>query len=240
VKDGWISETARLPFEELDVDISFLVVTTQTREDKEMIKKGEAKFVSGISRNGKGRSQGNWDYPSRTRMEFRVVRFQLEGGAWETLATTLPREEFSISDLKQLYFLRWKNIETAFRSLKWDNHMSQLHCRKRNSVLQEIHAKIAIHNMVSCIMRIASCVKSLDKEIERKGSAKPMGRPGGKHKMMVNRHFASDAVADFLKNGGEVGHNVIHEIVRTMSPVRDGRSFRREMRAIGFIPFIYR
>lgn len=50
-------------------------------------------------------------------MSFRVVRFMLDTGEYETLVcSTLP--QFTLSDLKELYHARW-GIECSFRFLKY-------------------------------------------------------------------------------------------------------------------------
>ncbi|MBE6612998.1 MAG: hypothetical protein E7632_10945, partial [Ruminococcaceae bacterium] len=56
---------------------------------------------------------GRWDFPSPYPIRFRVVRFQLNTGVYETLTTSLPREKFTADDLRELYHARW-GIETAF------------------------------------------------------------------------------------------------------------------------------
>lgn len=50
-------------------------------------------------------------------MKFRICRFQLDNGEFETAATPLPRS-FTLEDVKTLYHLRW-GIETSFRVLKY-------------------------------------------------------------------------------------------------------------------------
>ena len=61
-KEGWIKEVAALPMEELDQWMTIHVITTQTNYDKERVKKGEAKYLSGISRFGKDKVSQCWDY----------------------------------------------------------------------------------------------------------------------------------------------------------------------------------
>ena len=58
------------------------------------------------------------DIPYRVNVtKFRVVRFLLDTGEYETLATSLPRS-ITLSEIKELYHARW-GIETAFRELKY-------------------------------------------------------------------------------------------------------------------------
>ena len=78
-------------------------------------------------------------------MKFRIVRFQLENGNYECVATNLPREEFSPEKLRALYARRW-GIEVSYRDLKYTLGMNNLHSRKTNSIKQEIYSNLIMHN----------------------------------------------------------------------------------------------
>lgn len=118
-------EISKLPMTELDTDVSFTITTTQTNEDKE---KGHI-FIQTHKREDRVYSNrtraGRWDFPSPYPMTFRIVRFQLETGEYETLATSLPRS-FTLAEIKELYHARW-GIETAFRELKYGLGLVNLH-----------------------------------------------------------------------------------------------------------------
>ena len=107
-------EVARLPMFELDCEIGFTITTTQTKEDKE--KRYIFLQVPKKSKPGAKTRRGRWDFPSPYQMKLRIVRFQLETGEFETIATSLPRT-FTLEDIRELYHLRW-GIETSFRDLK--------------------------------------------------------------------------------------------------------------------------
>ena len=256
VKEDWIKETRDLPLEDIDMEMTIHVITTQRKCDKERIAKGLAKYLSGISKFGKYKKCVEWFFESEVDVVFHVVRFQLGSGNWETIVTTLPAEEFSVEDIKELYFMRWNNIEKGFRILKWDNHLSQMHSRLPDSVKQEIHARIAMHNLVSCFVAMAECIEQLvekddcanDKAAVGAGNATAAGSENdmckGKRepieKHLINRRFATYITCEFLRCDGMMSIDVIGEILRHKVPVRDGRSFKRAMRPIGFIPFGYR
>lgn len=110
-------EIGKLPMTELDTDVSFTITTTQTKEDKEngyillQTRKMEDRIYSSKTRAGR------WDFPSPYPMKIRVVRFKLDTGEYETLATSLPRS-ITLAEIKELYHARW-GIETAFRELKY-------------------------------------------------------------------------------------------------------------------------
>lgn len=53
VKEGWISETAALPMEELDTNISFEIRSTQRNVDKELYRAGKAKYIAGPSKSAR-------------------------------------------------------------------------------------------------------------------------------------------------------------------------------------------
>ena len=171
-----------------------------------------------------------------------MVRFQLDGGAWETLVTTLSKEEYSIEDLKTLYFARWQNIENAFRVLKWDNHLAQMHSKKDSFSQQEIFARMAMHNLVSCVVCIANSLEPVIREIKCcKGTAINFKEEReAKHPTIINRRFATHLICDFLRNPDAINFDVIEMMLRHKTPVRKGRSFKRDMRSIGFISFLYR
>ena len=249
VKESWINETKNLPLENLDIDITIHVVTTQRKEDKVRFKNGEAKYLSGKSKFGKNKTSQTWDYESEVDVSFRIVRFQLDSGAWETLVTTLDRDSYSPEDLKKLYFLRWSNIENAFRVLKWDNHLSQMHCKLDNSSRQEIFARIAMYNIVSCVMKIAECAETCIEKMHllhegqthtEEQTEMTSKNDKRKHELQINRSFATHLICDFLKNPDAINFDVIEMMLRYKVPIRKGRSFRRDLRNIPFTAFTYR
>ena len=66
------------------------------------------------------------------------------------LVTNLKPEEFSSSDLKDLYSMRW-GIETSFRSLKYTLGLLFFHSKKAEYILQEIFAKLTMYNFTEMI-----------------------------------------------------------------------------------------
>lgn len=64
---------------------------------------------------------------------------------YETLYTKLPREDFPVDVLKDLY--QWRGgIETAFRERKYNVGLASLHSKKTSFVFQEIYAKLIMCN----------------------------------------------------------------------------------------------
>ena len=68
-------------------------------------------------------------------MNFRIVRFPIAEGKYEVLITNLPKNEFSIEELKELYHMRW-GIETSFRELKYSIGLIHFHSKKVEHINQ--------------------------------------------------------------------------------------------------------
>ena len=83
-------------------------------------------------------------------LSFRVVRFKLTENTYEVLLTNLTEDKFSVSELKELYALRW-GIETSFRDLKYTLALSYFHSKKTENILQEIFAKLTMYNFAELI-----------------------------------------------------------------------------------------
>jgi len=84
------------------------------------------------------------------RLSFRLVRIKLCDDKYEMLITNLKSEDFSPSDLKQLYSMRW-GIENSFRSLKYTLGLLCFHSKKVEYILQEIFAKLTMYNFTELI-----------------------------------------------------------------------------------------
>lgn len=97
-------EVARLPMLELDCDISFSICTTQKNTDK-----ANSNYVflqvPKKSKPGSSTRRARWDFSNYYPMKFRICRFQLDNGEFETVATSLPRS-FTLEDIKECYFRR--------------------------------------------------------------------------------------------------------------------------------------
>lgn len=83
-------------------------------------------------------------------MNFRIIRFALNGGGYECLITNLTKEEFTTEEIKELCHLRWK-IETSFRKLKYTIGLNYFHGKKEELVLQEIYSRVIMYNFSQII-----------------------------------------------------------------------------------------
>ena len=215
-------EINKLPMTELDTDVSFTITTTQTKEDKEkghillQTRKNEERIYSSKTRAGR------WDFPSPYPMTFRVVRFKLETGEYETLATSLPRS-ITPAEIKEFYHARW-GIETAFRELKYGLGLVNLHGKKDDFVMQEIFAAMTTANF---------CSRIVNEVVLRKNEANI-------HEYKVNMSMAIYLCRQFYRTKDADAKKLLQDIARYTEPVRPGRRDERNMKAKSFVGFIYR
>ena len=122
-----------------------------TRQQTKQVKNSDLKFIAHTS---------PFDFlPQTSRksitmqpyyLSFRVVRFKLTEDTYEVLLTNLTENEFSVSELKGLYAMRW-GIETSFRDLKYTLALSYFHSKKTENILQEIFARLIMYNFAELI-----------------------------------------------------------------------------------------
>lgn len=218
-------EVAKLPMEELDVDVSFTITTTQTNEDKEknyIFVQARKTHARKLTKSGRYKRYPRWDFPSPYPMRLRIVRFMLDNGEYETVATSLPRR-FTAADIKELYHRRW-GIETSFRELKYAIGLINLHGKSDDFVRQEIFAALTMYNLSS---RISSAVV-----VEQKQETVYAYR--------VNFTMAIFLCREYFRDRREDGDVHIQAISRYIEPVRPGRMDKRKLRPKGFVGFIYR
>ena len=155
---------------------------------------------------------------------FRIIKFLLPNGTAEYVFTNLPREDFTISEIRDLYNRRW-GIETSFRDIKYAANMLFFHSRKKNLVLQEIYSKLILYNFSEAIARGVV--------IEKKET---------KYKYRVNISLAISSCVEYLRRCGQGAPLIQLEALlrRDLIPVRPGRSSPRYIRARAANTFQYR
>ena len=158
-------EVAKLPMCELDCNIGFTITTTQTNADKanhyihlQVPKKSKA---------GSKTRRGRWDFPSPYPMRFRICRFLLNNGEFETVATSLP-PSFTLADIRELYHLRW-GIETSFRDLKYTLGLVNLHGKSDAFAEQEIYASLTAFNFASRVCPRGCCPSAEKRRLRLQG-----------------------------------------------------------------------
>lgn len=159
---------------------------------------------------------------------FRLVRFDLGGGNYETLLTNLPQGEFSLEELKQLYHLRW-GIETAFRFLKYDDYLSFSNTKKKVTAIGEIIFSMIFHNICISVL-IAFNEKHLRKLSSRKYLYK------------VSYSDLSKSLRLYIAGRDPTinVNKIVKELLMTIQPIRNERIFSRILNKRSFVPFIYR
>ena len=213
-------EVAKLPLCELDCNISFTITTTQTKEDK---KNGYVFLqVPKKSKAGSKTRRGRWDFSSPYPMRFRICRFLLDNGEFETVATSLP-SSFTLADIKELYHLRW-GIETSFRDLKYTLGLVNLHGRSDAFAEQEIFASLTAFNLASRICREVVIRQPTN----------------GVYAYKVNFKMAVMLCKEHLRTPNTDGETLSKEIARYTIPIRPNRQDERNLRAKGFYGFVYR
>lgn len=154
-------------------------------------------------------------------LSFRVVKFAVKEGLYETVITNLPVDRFPPSLLGELYHKR-RGIETSFRDLKYTLALMHFHAKKRTFIEQEIFAKMTLYNFASLL-----CIHAI------------FAQPKGKYFYYVNAAFAAHIAREFLL-GFVPTTKVEALIVKFLLPVRTGQQKPRNMRVKCPASFQYR
>lgn len=220
---GAIRKISELPMEELDVDVMIEISTSQKNIDKAR----NRVMLLQASKKGKINSSKThlrrWDFESPYTLKFRVVRFLLDTGEYETIITSLDRKEFSIKEIKKLYHMRW-GIETSFRELKYAIGLINLHCKKEDLIIQEIYASLVMYNFFS---RIA-------------GNASVCKRKNTIYAYKVDFTMAIHICRIFYREEKTNFKKLVADIGKYTEPIRPGRKDKRSVKPKRFIGFTYR
>jgi hypothetical protein len=155
-------------------------------------------------------------------MRFRICRFLLDNGEFETVATSLPRS-FTMEDIKELYHLRW-GIETSFRDLKYTLGLVNLHGKSDMFAEQEIYASLTAFNFVSRV-----CKEVVVRQ-----------PPEGIYAYTVNFKMAVMLCKEYIRTPKADGGKLLADIGQHTIPIRPGRQDQRNLRVKGFPGFVYR
>ena len=213
-------EVAKLPMVEMDCDISFTICTTQKQSDK------DAKYVFiQVPKKSKPTSKtrrGRWDFDNYYPMRFRICRFLLDNGEFETVATSLPRS-FDLDTIKELYHLRW-GIETSFRDLKYTLGLVNLHGKSDAYAEQELYANLTAFNYASRVCR---------EVVVRQPT-------NGVYAYKVTYKMAVMLCREFIRTQSKDGDKLRAQIARYTVPIRPGRHDQRDLKVKSFPGFVYR
>lgn len=156
-------------------------------------------------------------------MKIRIVRFQISQDSYETIATSLPAKQFPLSTIKKLYAMRW-GIETSFRELKHAIGLTNFHAKKKEFILQEIYASLAMYNF--CQRIIQSVVIAQD--------------AGRKWEYQANFTMGIHICRTYFRTGDIDPPDIDEDIGKYILPVRPGRSDIRKVKPKGPVFFLYR
>ncbi len=148
-----IKEISELADEECDIDVEINVSTKSPQfcdiygYRKLNVRKGKKIAYSEKT------SATEWDFEDKCTVKFRICKFKIndtDSGkeVWEVIITNLPRDKFSLKEMKHIYHLRW-GIETSFRELKYALGAINFHSKKDEFILQELYAHLVMYNAAS-------------------------------------------------------------------------------------------
>lgn len=154
-------------------------------------------------------------------LALRVVRVQLDDGSFQCFITNLEENSFPPEIIKTLYYMRW-GIETSFRDLKHTLALTHLHSKNKESIAQEIFAKMTLYNFCS-IITLQVVIKEKDR----------------KHDYKVNFSKAITICKQYLRENNAF-FDIEALIQKYILPVRAGRTSPRRIKFRTFVSFNHR
>nr|WP_291257999.1 transposase [Flavonifractor sp.] len=144
-------------------------------------------------------------------ISFRVVRFAVKEGLYETVITNLPADRFPPPLLCALYHKRW-GVETSFQDLKHTLALTHFHAKKRPFIEQEIFAKMTHYNFAA-LFHLQNVFT----------------QPKGRHLCRINATFATHIAREFLLDF--VPAAIVEPLMaKFLLPARPGQQKPRNMR----------
>lgn len=154
-------------------------------------------------------------------LRFRIVRFKISEDTYETVLTNLDKEQYSPSELKELYASRW-GIEPSFRNLTYTVGMLKFHSKKVMCIQQEIYACMIMYNFTEMITSHVA--------IEKK-----------QRKYTYKANFSrATHICRLFYNGKTISLNLEAIIARNLVPIRPDRHRQRKLTPKVFPGFLYR
>lgn len=205
---------------EFDLDVHLTLTKKQTKEVKahpELYK-----FVPSTSTFDFLDVQENLFYP----ISFRVVRFVLPGGTYETVITNLSAVDFPLDEIKSIYHMRW-DIETSFRALKYTVGLTNFHAKRREFIIQEVFARMIMYNFAE-MMTSHVVISQMNK----------------RHHYQVNFTVAVHICRHFLRSKDNESPPDVEALIRKnilpIRPIRPGQQNTRKIRYKSAVSFVYR
>ena len=157
------------------------------------------------------------------KIQLRILRFPISENTYECIITNLPTTEFTMTDIKKIYGMRW-GVETSFRELKYAVGLTSFHAKKRDYILQEIWARLILYNFCEIITAhtvIEKCTK--------------------KYVYQVNYTFAIHICRYFISKMAEKSPPDVEALIsKEILPVRPERHVPRKVVHKKVVSFLYR
>lgn len=154
-------------------------------------------------------------------LNVRFVRFQISDDAYETVITNLSADEFSPTEIKHLYSLRW-GIETSFRELKYTIGLKQPTSKKAEYISQEIFARCLMYNFCELVTSHVAIHYQSEKYVYQTNFAAAVH---------ICRLFLRESVAP---------PDAETNISRNLVPIRPNRKAPRNLNRQRFNGFLYK
>ena len=209
--------------DEFDLFADLSLTTKQTNDVKKLAENRNEYKILKTNRDFDYLPATNHKYDPTVfyKLPFRIVRFQIADGVFETVVTNLDRCSFPASELKHLYNMRW-GIETSFRELKYTVGLLHFHAKKVEHIYQEVFARLIMYNFTELVTSPV---------IIQKADCKYAYKANFSVAVHVCRQF-------FLGNVSPPDVEAL--ICKYVSPIRPGRSRPRKMTVKHAVSFIYR
>ena len=226
---GAIREISALPDQECDLEMTFNITNSAK------LKKLHPEYhkINAPNRRYKDKYSpkyrtAHWDFESFCPVHCRIVKLKINDPLsgktkWEVLATNLSPSDFPLSEMRNLYHLRW-DIESSFRKLKYDLGAVCFHAKKPAFQEIELYSQLIMFNVVNRIIslcRIADAHRKWPHEIDFKEAAN-----------IVHRYYTTPMIGN--------SKQMIEEIEAYHHPVRKGRKYPRPLRFQGSVSLNYR
>lgn len=221
VNSNGILSGLRLPSSrEFDIDVHRTLTKKQTKKVKAQPE--IYKFIPSTSTFDFLDLHERMFYP----ISFRVVRFILPCGTYETIITNLSATDFPPNEIKSIYNMRW-GIETSFRALKYTVGLTNFHAKRQESITQEIFAKMIMYNFAEMITSHV-VISQMDK----------------RYPYQVNFTVAVYVCRHFLRLRDDEPPPDMEALIRkNMLPIRSIRQGQKNTRKIRYrsvVSFVYR
>ena len=150
IKDGntGIKQGLSLPeTDEYDVPVNLSLTRRNTNKVKQLIKENNSyrRINSRVVFDYLPLTIQNPEEIQFFTLYFRIIRFRLDNGSYETIATNPAPSEYPKEKIKEMYAMRW-SVEVSFRSLKYTVGLLRFHSKKMAGIWQEVFARLIMYN----------------------------------------------------------------------------------------------